>query len=482
MAKQTFDELVASGKPFNPLSDDQGRAYGEQTAQKLQEAMGRHGWSDPRFLTETQITKLGLKPIAEAQRAMVLHRDSADEEWKKIFVFNGSQIEGLPSLEAMGVDFRKKLGIGLTFDDLVEQGKPFNPLSSPDGQGRAYQSQNLTTLAAAMKEHGWGDPRFVTKGQVELGKWLLKDGAIESLIWHKDKDEWKQVPVFNAGEIEGFPSIEVMRAGAIQALNNARKAGQEIADAEQAKAVREAAVQNFKDNGVVVNPLSGTNGLQYGGKAAEKLLTAMAANGWTDGRFVTPKQAEYAGFALAESAKHTFIDRPTDKGFIKVGLINAAEVVGMPAITEMTVLTPGLRDALVAQQQKLSGQAIEQGAPDVSEITPEPAFSVDMVSQVALAADKVGLRVTLPKIEMMLHTGVAEDGQYVGKVLDVDVDRGLVYQSMGRGKGEVLPMASLDRALTKEDIGKKMDIQVKDGRGTVVEVEQAKSRTAGKGR
>ncbi len=325
MARKTMDEIVASGAPFNPLSgvDGQGRAYSGGTAEKLRATMASHGWDDPRFLTETQIAKLGLTLIPDAQKSMVLHRDGPDGPWDKIFVYNGTQVAGLPSLADMQIDARKALGIGLSMAELVERGTPFNPLSSPDGQGRPYTESNLAALKRAMGEHGWDDPRFLTPAQIAAGGWTIKDGAADLRVWAPGKDGWEEKSVIHASDVIGLPSLETMVKEAA---------------AMQAKALAAAAERGSKEDeftGVVMNPLSGNGGKVFGGKTAEKLNKAMAANGWSDGRFVTKGQAEYAGMVVPADAQAVIVNLPGPKGFVPVSLYNAAVVAGMPTMAEM---------------------------------------------------------------------------------------------------------------------------------------------------
>lgn len=592
MAKQTMDQVVASGVPFNPMSSDQGRAYSGKNGEKLKAAMEKNGWDDPRFLTEGQVKRLGLTLVENAKKSLVLFRESEQEPWKKIPVVNATQVVGLPSLAEMQVEARKKLGIGLTFDDLVQKGKPFNPLSGSDGQGHAYASSNLTALETAMKENGWKDPRFVTKAQIEHEKWSVKEGAPKLTVWQKGEDGWNVVPVFNATFVEGIPSIEVMQKEAAKARENQQRAAKEVAQAQQEKGEKTWVNPGpvAAEAGVVMNPLSGNAGHVYGGKNADKLLAAMSDKGWADGRFVTAKAAEYAGLTLAEGAVPVVVNFPINGQFVKTSLYNAAEVVGMPSmaaqyaglaklaspehgemalagmpfnpldkdaevlvkdketyaalmslmdnrgwddprfVTPAEVAAKNLRVAdgqgpatvndgvevynavqlvdfpklpNLANWQALQDQAVviekerqkvkdavdlgnaavgdsqaQEAAAAAQGIEVPPALSVDMLGDVLAMAKDLKLKVSQEKVESLLGGQGVADGNYVGKVLAVDAEKGLVYQSQGRGRGEVLPMAALSRPISMDEVGKSIAIQVAGGRGTVAEptVGQARGR------
>lgn len=640
MAKQTMDELVASGVPFNPLSADQGRAYGGNNGKKLKEVMGKNGWDDPRFLTESQVKKMGWTLMEDAKKSLVLYRENEQEQWTKILVYNGTQVIGLPSLADMQMEARKKLGNVQNFDDLVQKGKPFNPLSAVDGQGHGYSNTNLAALEGAMKEHGWTDPRFVTKAQVDHGKWSIKPGAPDLTVWQKGEDGWNAVPVFNAVFVEGFPSMADMQKDAAKALANQLRAAKEVKDARKENG--EKAWVNpgptMPESGVVMNPLSGNAGHVYGGKNADKLLAAMASRGWSDGRFVTAKAAEYAGLSLVDGAVPVVVNFPVKGQFVKTALYNAADVVGMPSLAAQyaglaKLMSPkhgemalsglpfnpldsdaeslvkdketylalqsamdnrGLEDPRfvssedvaakklsvdgnhvhlsvslpngaemynaaqlvdfaklpnLANWQALQDQAvvIEKerwktqdaknlggGGEALAEVFVDPmtkmvslkqdglvtafggmaaienfvaenpqlpaatvrqlkeanatvqgtdvpaALSVDMLGDVLAAAQTLKLRVSPTKIEKLLDGQGIKDGDYVGKVLAVDVDKGLVYQSQGRGRGEVLPLSALSHPITPDDVGKKLAIQVKDGLGKVATAEVGQAAALGR--
>lgn len=576
MAKKTMDEIVASGLPFNPMSgvDEQGRAYSGATAEKLRAGMANHGWDDPRFMTETQVAKLGLALVPDAQKSMVLHRDGPDAPWDKIFVYNGTQVAGLPSLADMQIAARKVLGIGLSMAELVDRKTPFNPLSSPDGQGRPYTESNLAALKKAMGEHGWDDPRFLTPAQITAGGWSVKDGAAKLNVWAPGKSGWEEKPVFHASDVVGLPSLETMVKDA------------SIAQAKALAAAAERGANEEEFAGVVMNPLAANRGKVFGGKTALKLHKAMAANEWNDGRFVTKGQAEYAGMIVASDAQAVIVNLPGPKGFVPVSLYNAAVVEGMPTMAAMYAKVANLpsvehaamildgepvdplavspnalhelkggRDALkgameqhgwddprfvsfatlgawtqkltvidgekpiVVDGEKLYNAAQLEGLPELPNLpawqemyyqneilakeqrkerdfkemakdglAPAPTLSdtysafwtraaadaEKVRAEVVAAAANAGVKVNPEKVGDLLATGKMADGEYVGKVVGVDVERGLVFQSQGRGRGEVLLMDSLSRPVAESEVGTKLAIQVKDGKGVIAE------RTAGK--
>lgn len=87
-----------------------------------------------------------------------------------------------------------------------------------------------------------------------------------------------------------------------------------------------------------------------------------------------------------------------------------------------------------------------------------------------------GVTVDTKKVQSLLDGGKGPDtGVFMGKVVGVDADRGLVYQSQGRGAGAVHLASSLSRL---PDVGEMATIKFKDGKGVVADraQEQAKDR------
>lgn len=91
------------------------------------------------------------------------------------------------------------------------------------------------------------------------------------------------------------------------------------------------------------------------------------------------------------------------------------------------------------------------------------------------AAKNMGLdRVDAGKLTTLLETGDGPDrGMFVGKIVGVDTDKGLVFQATGRGDGVVLPLDKLSRPV---EVGEMATIAFKNGRGTVLDREQSRDR------
>lgn len=90
-------------------------------------------------------------------------------------------------------------------------------------------------------------------------------------------------------------------------------------------------------------------------------------------------------------------------------------------------------------------------------------------------AKDMGLaRVDAGRLTALLETGDGpERGMFVGKIVGVDGDKGLVFQATGRGDGVVLPLDKLSRPV---QVGEMATITFKDGRGTVEERMQSQDR------
>lgn len=121
---------------------------------------------------------------------------------------------------------------------------------------------------------------------------------------------------------------------------------------------------------------------------------------------------------------------------------------------------------------------VEMAGRDVSFLTPEArtTFAVDVVDEVIKAAQALGVEVSREKVHDSLITGQGpERGVYLGKILGVNEQLGLAFQSTGQGQAVVLPENVLSRKLA---VGEMAHIKFDEGRGTVVE----RSLSVGRGR
>lgn len=110
-------------------------------------------------------------------------------------------------------------------------------------------------------------------------------------------------------------------------------------------------------------------------------------------------------------------------------------------------------------------------------LTAEQGSSVDRASQceaLLATAKELGLaRIDKGALVSLLDTGNGpKQGIFVGPIVGVDAEKGLVFQATGRGDGVVLPLDKLSRPVA---VGEMATITFNAGRGTVSE-QQTQSR------
>ena len=102
--------------------------------------------------------------------------------------------------------------------------------------------------------------------------------------------------------------------------------------------------------------------------------------------------------------------------------------------------------------------------PSIKNVNPQ------LVEESAIAvmrsAKAAGVQLDVDNVLDVLEGKQPKNGLYVGNILAVDVRKGLVMQSTGRGAGVVLPMSSLEHVPA---VGELATIQMRDGRGTMPE-------------
>lgn len=98
---QTMEQTVKLGLAFNPLAaaDGQGEAFSGNSQNTLQAAMGKHGWDDPRFLTQHQVEAAEWKLAEGAIPVQITFK--AEKGWDNRVLYNAAQIEGMPPMEWM---------------------------------------------------------------------------------------------------------------------------------------------------------------------------------------------------------------------------------------------------------------------------------------------------------------------------------------------------------------------------------------------
>ena len=110
----------------------------------------------------------------------------------------------------------------------------------------------------------------------------------------------------------------------------------------------------------------------------------------------------------------------------------------------------------VAAQSKTIGQAAAN--------SPTPNAVEKMAAAVLSAGQTFGLKLDSVKVSQMLEGGRTPDGLSIGKVVGIDRRLGLVYQSLGQGRGTVHRIDTLSKL---PEVGEVATISFKNGRGLV---------------
>lgn len=119
----------------------------------------------------------------------------------------------------------------------------------------------------------------------------------------------------------------------------------------------------------------------------------------------------------------------------------------------------------LAHQKELSGFTLESFGRDWDDAHRE---------NILLDAKFMGLTNIDPaKLARTLEGDGPERGMFVGNIVGVDAEKGLVFQATGRGDGVVLPLGKLSRPV---EVGEMATIVFKDGRGTVADRGQVLDR------
>lgn len=140
--------------------------------------------------------------------------------------------------------------------------------------------------------------------------------------------------------------------------------------------------------------------------------------------------------------------------------------------------------ALQAERERMDHAVFEGEAPNAAQfriqeidlLLKNSPWSLEARSNaIVVAAKDMGLvRVDAEKVTALLETGNGPDkGTFIGKIVGVDAENGLVFQATGRGDGVVLPQGRLSRPV---EVGELATIKFKDGRGVVEDRVQSKDR------
>ncbi len=102
-----------------------------------------------------------------------------------------------------------------------------------------------------------------------------------------------------------------------------------------------------------------------------------------------------------------------------------------------------------------------------------PVGNMVTTQDVVHAAETMGLRVDPAKVTDMLEHGAPDHGSYTGKVVGIDRENGLLFQSSGRGAGMVHDLNSLSMV---PEVGENITIRFRDGRGVIDPIQLARAR------
>jgi len=111
-------------------------------------------------------------------------------------------------------------------------------------------------------------------------------------------------------------------------------------------------------------------------------------------------------------------------------------------------------------QQIVRGAGVEQRA---------AMGQAALVANTVRSAETMGIRVDRSQVADVLQHGAPDNGSFSGRVVGVDRENGLVYQSTGRGQGVVHELESLSK---EPRIGEEMTVRFRGGVGLVVDKQQ----------
>jgi hypothetical protein len=97
------------------------------------------------------------------------------------------------------------------------------------------------------------------------------------------------------------------------------------------------------------------------------------------------------------------------------------------------------------------------------------------VNDIVHSGELMGIHLSPAKVDSLLRSGEMPNGKYVGRVVGVDHELGLVYQNVGRGEGVVHMVSQLSR---EPRIGEAIAVNYRDNFGLV----EAKHLSQGHGR
>lgn len=175
----TMDQIVRSGTPFNPLdsASDQGETFKGANFKRLFAAMKEYKWSDTRFVTPEQIEANGWSLQSGAVGVKVMRPGESVTQWDRGLVYNAAQVVGMPSLDEMLQQARKRLipDVGISIASAPKQPPEKETVVSPLAKEAALDlDMDLVVGPTAQPE-----PQAITSTDytLEVAPMLRSDGA-----------------------------------------------------------------------------------------------------------------------------------------------------------------------------------------------------------------------------------------------------------------------------------------------------------------
>lgn len=111
----------------------------------------------------------------------------------------------------------------------AKSGIPFNPLADPSGLD-IISGANINRFQKRMNHFGWKDPRFISLSDAESNGWKIDEAAekIDLIVRDQATGRMKNIELFNAANVIGIPSLDVMLAmseSEITAMRGNKKVG-----------------------------------------------------------------------------------------------------------------------------------------------------------------------------------------------------------------------------------------------------------------
>lgn len=193
-------------------------------------------------------------------------------------------------------------------------------------------------------------------------------------------------------------------------------------------------------------------------RAASTILGGLA--GAVAGHYANQMMNDASGPKTIDGTEITMVDPNTNR----IAVVTQA---GTQRFAEgdrvLVVNTGGTSRVIPDRGRSYERQQAPDRAVDVAPQAHGPSHR-NAVSEIVRSADTMGIQVDPGKVADLLETGTVPNQRYVGRVVGVDRELGLVYQDLGRGAGTVHLMDSLSKVPA---VGETVSVSYKDGFGLV---------------